>query len=104
MKDGKEFARLVDEYGGTEKVSSAEESEEIIIKAAHLHAESADKPIPDEKKAQKHLMSDEERNKGAVPFSAYGEYLKHAGGIVWAPVIILLLVLMQSASGSCHRE
>ena len=42
---------------------------------------------------------EEERNRGSVPFSIYARYLKHAGGVIWAPVIILLLTLMQGASG-----
>ncbi|KAH8110166.1 multidrug resistance-associated ABC transporter [Phellopilus nigrolimitatus] len=69
MKDGKAFSQLIEEY---EK--------------------------PQDGKAKAQLMSEEERNRGAVPFSIYNQYLKHAGGAFWAPVIILLLTLMQGAS------
>ena len=48
------------------------------------------------------LMTEEERNRGAVPTSVYTQYLKFAGGVIWAPVIILLLTLSQGASGNVY--
>ncbi|KAJ6465886.1 hypothetical protein C8R45DRAFT_939475 [Mycena sanguinolenta] len=40
---------------------------------------------------------DEKRNVGAVTLETYSKYLKFAGGLVWAPIILLLLTLAQAA-------
>lgn len=45
------------------------------------------------------MVLDEERNTGAIPFIVYRKYLKAAGGLIWAPVILLLLTFMQAANG-----
>lgn len=96
MKNGKEFARLVDEFGASEENDSNDTSEGADAKVdSHIDKTAG----VDEKKEIFNLMSEEERNRGAVPFSAYSQYLRYAGGIFWAPVIILLLALMQGASG-----
>ena len=47
----------------------------------------------------KKLMQEEERNTGAVTWGTYRRYLQYAGGIIWAPVIISLLVVSQAAQG-----
>ncbi|KAL5489922.1 hypothetical protein ACEPAI_4754 [Sanghuangporus weigelae] len=96
MKDGKEFAKLIEEFGAHEEEI---ESDGDTIKV-DTKAEVANKVVgsPDGKKDRLQLMSEEERNTGAVSWSTYKEYLQHAGGIIWAPVIILLLALMQGAS------
>ena len=44
-------------------------------------------------------MQAEERLTGSVLWSVYAEYLRYAGGLVWAPIIFLLLTLTQGASG-----
>lgn len=101
MKDGKEFSQLIEEYGALEK-SEAEVSEEddAANKGAKAKAASAGAGTAKQAEGKKmELMQEEERNRGSVAFSVYANYLKHAGGIFWAPVIILLLTLMQGASG-----
>ena len=45
------------------------------------------------------LMQLEERNVGAVSWEVYKKYLRFAGGIVWAPVILALLILTQANQG-----
>ena len=45
------------------------------------------------------LMQLEERNIGAVTWEIYKKYLRFAGGLVWAPVILTLLILAQAAQG-----
>ena len=45
------------------------------------------------------LMQLEERNVGAVSWDIYKKYLRYAGGLVWAPVIFILLVLVQGSQG-----
>jgi len=46
------------------------------------------------------LMQTEERNTGAVTWTVYKKYLGFAGGMIWAPVIVLLLTLTQGAQGA----
>ena len=41
------------------------------------------------------LMQAEERNVGAVTWSVYAKYFRSAGGLVWAPVIAVLLLLVE---------
>jgi hypothetical protein len=45
------------------------------------------------------LMQVEERNTGAVTWITYSKYLRFAGGLWWAPIIILLLSLSEGAQG-----
>ena len=45
------------------------------------------------------LMQTEERNTGAVKWTVYQKYLGFAGGVIWAPIIVLLLTLTQGAQG-----
>lgn len=100
MRGGQEFSRLIEEFGVAEKESrqASKDSEGLTDKddKAATKEESVDSP----KKARAQLMQDEERNKGAVPLSTYAKYVKYAGGVFWAPVIILLLALSEGASGA----
>ena len=45
------------------------------------------------------LMQQEERLTGAVSWRTYGAYFRYAGGLSWAPLIIVLTGLMQGAQG-----
>ena len=45
------------------------------------------------------LMQLEERNVGAVSWDIYRKYLRYAGGLVWAPVALALLILSQGNQG-----
>ncbi|KAL5511261.1 hypothetical protein ACEPAH_4476 [Sanghuangporus vaninii] len=96
MKDGKEFAKLIEEFGANEEENESDSDTVKVDAKAEVFSKAADSP--DGKKDRLQLMSEEERNTGAVSWSTYKEYLRHAGGIIWAPVIILLLALMQGAS------
>ena len=101
IQDGKEFSQLIEEYGALEKKEAEGDEEDIESKNGKAKANEGDDVAkqPDAK-AKMQLMQEEERNRGSVPFSIYARYLKHAGGVIWAPVIILLLTLMQGASGT----
>lgn len=50
------------------------------------------------------LMQVEERNTGSVETLIYKKYLKAAGGLLWAPFLILLLTLSQSAQGTYSQS
>lgn len=97
MRNGQAFAKLVEEFGAQEEEDFTEE-EEKEKKNDEQAAGGVDK-IAEPAKEKTALMSEEERNRGAVPLSTYAAYLKHAGGIYWAPMIFLLLTLSQGASG-----
>lgn len=45
------------------------------------------------------LMQQEERNTGQVETVTYVNYLKAAGGLAWAPALVLLLTFTQAAQG-----
>lgn len=93
MKDSVVFSRLMDEYGNLEQQKQMEKSrkaQESVPENSHKH---------DDKKAAMDLMQDEERNIGAVTWSIYTRYMRFAGGLFWAPLILLLLTLSQGAQG-----
>ncbi|KAJ7832830.1 multidrug resistance-associated ABC transporter [Mycena leptocephala] len=92
MKDGVAFSRLMEEYGNLDQedhTSTVKGDKAVIV---------ADDEEIDAKKEQAALMQTEERTTGAVSFETYGKYLTFAGGLVWAPIIVLLLTLAQAAS------
>ena len=97
VENDKGFAHLIEEFKGKEKDSDT--SSPVVKPETDGQLSKAGTVTGDKKKEVSHLMSEEERNKGAVTTATYSQYLKHAGGIIWAPVILLLLTLMQGASG-----
>lgn len=95
--NGAMFSRLITEYGSQSNSSTGDIQEE------RLHPDSlgkADTPVDlGEKKAQAALMQAEERATGAVSSATYLKYLKYAGGLMWAPVLVGLLIITQGATG-----
>ncbi|KAJ7036806.1 multidrug resistance-associated ABC transporter [Mycena alexandri] len=90
MKEGVVFSRLMEDYGNLDE-------EEAVVKGEKAPVVADEKEEVDLKKGQVALMQTEERMTGAVSFETYGKYLKFAGGLAWAPVILLLLTLGQGA-------
>ncbi|KAJ7658502.1 multidrug resistance-associated ABC transporter [Mycena rosella] len=92
MKDSVVFSRLMEDYGNLDQEEQAEgaKGEKAAIVAG-------DEDAVDAKKDQAALMQTEERQTGAVSWETYGKYLGFAGGIIWAPIIVLLLTLAQAA-------
>ncbi|KAG6916302.1 hypothetical protein DXG01_007459 [Tephrocybe rancida] len=93
MSDSVLFSRLMDEYGNLDQDSDDDNDTTKETKAGAQDA--ADDQ--DGKKPDATLMQAEERNTGSVEWKVYGNYLRYAGGIVWAPIIILLLALSQGS-------
>ncbi|KDQ53927.1 hypothetical protein JAAARDRAFT_38897 [Jaapia argillacea MUCL 33604] len=92
MATSQVFGRLMEEYGNLEqeKPRDAKQAQkEVFAKAPEQLANS---------KAQAELMQTEERVTGAVTWTTYKKYLHFGGSVMWAPLILLLLVLMQGAS------
>jgi hypothetical protein len=94
MKDSIVFANLMDEYGRLEQQKDGRGLREPLAKAvAESHG------TMDSKMIDVTLMQAEERNTGAVSWDIYKKYLTYAGGVVWAPIIIGLLLLGEAARG-----
>ncbi|KAJ7827865.1 multidrug resistance-associated ABC transporter [Mycena olivaceomarginata] len=92
MKEGFVFSKLMEEYGSLDAEESASTS-----KAEKAPIVADDQAEIDAKKGQAALTQTEERNTGAVTFETYGKYLRHAGGLFWGPIILLLLALSQAS-------
>ncbi|KAJ4474268.1 multidrug resistance-associated ABC transporter [Lentinula aciculospora] len=84
------FTRIMDDYGSLDHEKETDTDKEMT------KDETVD-PTSVDKAANAALMQMEERNVGAVGFETYSKYLKFAGGIWWAPFILLLLTLTQGA-------
>lgn len=93
IKDGRAFARLVEEFGSqaklmdeTKRLGTAKDTNAPKMKLRDSEVQTA-------------LMQAEERNTGQVEAMVYKKYLKAAGGLSWAPFLILLLTFQQTAQG-----
>lgn len=88
----------MDEYGNLEQEEEEEgkkrDGKNGVAAKTTDEADLVQKPDPTV------LMQEEERNTGSVTWETYGKYLSYAGGIIWAPIIILLLTLTQGAQGT----
>ena len=84
----------MEEYGHSEKELSDGEEKTQKDGVASIDAEKSDE------RAKIALMQEEERYVGSVAWATYGAYLRYAGGIFWAPVLLVLLILMQSSQGT----
>lgn len=90
MNESVIFSRLMDEYGNLEQ---EKRSRPVAVN---------DITVPEsenQKKVDINLMTVEERETGAVNWSVYSKYLRFAGGLFWAPVLLTLLTLAQAAQG-----
>jgi hypothetical protein len=90
------FARLIEEFGNAEQDADADE-----IQKEKKDAKDDEKTEGAGNGGKKtgDLMQVEERNIGAVTWSIYKNYLVFAGGVIWAPIVILLMLLMQGSQG-----
>ncbi|KAG5653199.1 hypothetical protein H0H81_001750 [Sphagnurus paluster] len=92
IQDSVVFARLIEEYGNLE--SEKEHGDGIRDKKTATGGQEDPEIKKDSAGA---LMQTEERNTGSVTWDVYGKYLRFAGGIIWAPIIITLLAVTQGA-------
>jgi len=86
------FSRLIEEYGSQHEELNTGGSKRADVK------QEDDGEAKGEGDAA--LMQEEERNTGAVTWEVYAQYLRLAGGIVWGPIIIILLIAIQGAAGT----
>ncbi|KAK0467750.1 multidrug resistance-associated ABC transporter [Desarmillaria tabescens] len=80
------FSRIMEEYGAAEKDVDVPEKSDI-----------ADLKIVADKSDHRNgvLMQAEERHRGSVTWATYHDYLRAAGGVIWAPILLSLLILNQ---------
>jgi ATP-binding cassette subfamily C (CFTR/MRP) protein 1 len=100
MASGVIFSHLMEEYGNLEAEAHADNhlsSKRKVKKDAE--AEDSTEEGGPKKNSNIALMQTEERNTGAVTWSVYQKYLGFTGGMIWAPIIVLLLTLTQGAQG-----
>jgi len=93
MKDGKAFAKLIEEYGESEE----EEKEKVDVNLAD------EKEIGKEMSKgvvapAKTLMTTEERSTGSIDNTIYFTYVKASGGYFLLPLLLFLLVMMQATN------
>jgi ATP-binding cassette subfamily C (CFTR/MRP) protein 1 len=89
MKNSTVFSHLIDEYGSLEQGTGGKKGNATSMGSDHPN-----------RKTDTALMQEEERIIGAVAWETYSKYLRFAGGLSWAPTILLLLVLNQGATGN----
>lgn len=87
------FAKLIAEHGAKQR---EEEANKEDTTAADEKLKDADKI---EKGPAVHQMQEEERETGAVAWSTYTNYQRRAGGLIWMPILLFLLVATQAAQG-----
>ena len=91
--DGPVFSRLMDEYGNESRKDNRKERIASLVNNGIEPFEY--KP----NSAEDVLMQLEERNIGAVSWEVYKKYLRFAGGVGWAPVVLILLNFSQGVQG-----
>lgn len=95
MSDSIVFSRLMDEYRNNESRRKSTQKDRIAGVTKDGNEPLQYKPDS----AEAVLMQLEERNVGAVSWDVYKKYLRFAGGVVWAPGILVLLLLTQGNQG-----
>lgn len=99
MQNSVVFARLIEEHGNLEQEDEgADGHPNNKHKAKNEKGDEGGNGGAAKKGAD--LMQIEERNTGAVTWDVYKRYLQFAGGVIWAPVVIVLLTLTQGAQGT----
>ncbi len=88
----------MEEYGTAECYNDASENSCSV----DINGKKAVMDVPKYTSKNGALMRTEERNTGSVTWMTYRDYLRVAGGVTWAPILLLLLVLNQCSRGMQH--
>ncbi|TFY67781.1 hypothetical protein EVJ58_g1400 [Rhodofomes roseus] len=109
MQNGKEFSRLIEEFGGT----GTKEEEEVIeeeaiegpqgkpvkvIDEAKIKEESAKRAAAGTGRLEGRLIVPEKRTTGSVSWKIYGEYLNAGRGWALGPAVLFFIILMQGCT------
>jgi len=86
MKDGKAFAKLIEEYGESEE----EKADDKLANEKEIDKETSKGVVT----TAKTLMTTEERSTGSIDSAIYLAYMKAAGGYLLLPLLLFLLIMM----------
>ncbi|EPS96092.1 hypothetical protein FOMPIDRAFT_101769 [Fomitopsis schrenkii] len=109
MQNGKEFSRLMQEFGGSGTQQEEEDIEEQAIEEprgkpvktineAKIREDAAKRAAAGTGKLEGRLIVPEKRTTGSVSWGIYGEYLKAGRGWLTGPVILLFIMLAQGCT------
>ncbi|KAK0231362.1 multidrug resistance-associated ABC transporter [Armillaria fumosa] len=85
------FSRITEEYAAAECYNDAPKVNRIL----DINGKESVVDVPKYTGKNGVLVRMEERNTGPVTWTTYRDYLRAAGGVIWAPIVLLLLVLNQ---------
>ncbi|KAI0710130.1 P-loop containing nucleoside triphosphate hydrolase protein [Earliella scabrosa] len=108
MANGKEFARLVQEFGGkTQEEEDEAEAEEAVARTAKSQAPGLDDAKNKSEAIQRkgagtgklegRLIVREKRTTGSVSWGVYGDYLRAARATFTGPILILTMLITQGS-------
>ncbi|KAI0711948.1 P-loop containing nucleoside triphosphate hydrolase protein [Cerioporus squamosus] len=107
MTNGKEFARLMQEFGGSTQ-EEEDETEEDIAEAAKRQAPAIDEAKEKSDSIQRkgagtgklegRLIVREKRTTGSVSWRVYGDYIAAGRALFTVPLLILCMLAMQGSS------
>ncbi|KAI0768143.1 ABC protein [Trametes elegans] len=110
MDHGKEFARLMQEFGGkTQQEEDEAQAEEDVVEAAtktppaaavddaKTKSESVQRKGAGTGKLEGRLIVREKRTTGSVSWRVYGDYLKAARAFFTGPILVLCMFAMQGS-------
>ena len=100
------FAHLMEEHGNLESELDHQGDQSLVARGKQMDNKDAKFDEAGLKKADDStgLMQIEERNTGAISWSVYHKYLRFAGSVAWAPLLLFLLTLNQVAQGMYMRD
>ncbi|KAI0733631.1 ABC protein [Fomitopsis betulina] len=109
MVNGKEFSRLMIEFGGSGTEEEEEDIEEHAIEqprgklvkavdGAKIREDSAKRAAAGTGKLEGRLIVPEKRTTGSVSWKIYGEYLKAGKGWITGPGVLLFVILGQGCT------
>lgn len=97
MADGDAFSRFIDEYGRLKQDRAGLYLSGSSARRQPTHGDDArDVDLKDVKDV---LMQIEECSTGAVEWNTYKRYFAYVGGVVWIPIVLGLLALLQGTTG-----
>ena len=105
MENSVVFAHLMEEHGNLESELDHQGDQPPSARGKHMDNKDAKFDEAGHSKGDNTgLMQIEERNTGAITWSIYHKYLRFAGSVAWAPLLLFLLTLNQVAQGMYMRD
>lgn len=94
MESNLAFARVLEEFGSQgNELGVPGQASWKLTQASEGKSQGGPLDSPSQ------LMQDEERVTGAVTWETYSKYFRYGGGILWVPLIVILLIVDQCLFG-----